>query len=232
MLFAYLSSYYPQYVWTFLLLSFVAMLAVTLFASGRAASTLLKDVEHVKRGRVLLSVSRDAVTRLKSKDRVLSEELSKQASANLPQIILLPVLFIVMLIPAVRDTMIFYVNNLISHFDLSYDVKNFLSFLLFYGMIMATFQLAFHYSRRKVESLGGKLEIPLFYVVTENGLLLEERIPLRAPLKVLSMRVDTRRRFVELRVRAPVGGTSRYRLYFDEPRTLEDHLRGLTEESG
>lgn len=230
--FAYLSSHFPQHLGTFFIAYFAVALAVTLFMGGRAASALIRDLEYIKKGKVLLSVGKDEVIKLKSKDKILNDELKRQSTLAFPQFIIFFIMFMILIIPYIRDSIIFHLRNLISIYILDSNLVNFISFLLFYGIFTFVFQISSVYSRKGIEKMGGKLEVPLFYVVTENGLLLEERIPLKTPLRILDIKVDTRRRFVEFKVRSTMSGVSRYRLYHEEPRSLEAFLRRLTEQRG
>lgn len=230
--FAYLSSHFPQHLGTFFIAYFIVAMAATLFVGGRAASSLIRDFEYVKRGRVLLSVSREEVDKLRSRDKALNDELRRQSLLMFPQIVAFFVTFVILFVPHVRDFIIIYFKNLFMNFFFDDKIANFIAFLLFYSIFMLIFQISALYSKKGIEKIGGKLEVPLFYVVTENGLLLEERLPLKVPLNILDIKVDTRRRFVEFKVKSHLGGLSRYRLYFEEPRTLEGHLRRLTEQRG
>lgn len=231
-IFAYLSSHFPEHIGTFFLVYFIAAMIVTLLIGGRAASAMVRDLEYVKKGRVLLSVGRDEVIKLRSRDRALNDELKKQTLLAVPQIITFSVIFIILLIPHVRDTIIMFLRNLLHSYIPEEKLINFVSFLLFYGLFTLIFQINALYSRKGIDKMGGKLEVPLFYAITENGLLLEERIPLRAPLSISDVRVDTRRRFVEFKAKSPLGAMSRFRLYCEDPRTLENHLKRLSEQRG
>ncbi|MEM2185910.1 MAG: DUF2208 family protein [Thermofilaceae archaeon] len=228
--FAYLSSHYPQHLGTFLMVYLLVALSITLLMGGRAASTMIRDLEYIKKGRALLSVGREEVIKLKSKDKTLNDEMKKQTSLVIPQFVIFFIMFTVLLVPNIRDSIIFYFSNLLASYTSNSNLINFISFLIFYGIFTFVFQISSIYSRRRMDKLGGRLEVPLFYVITENGLILEERIPLKAPLNILELKVDTRRRFVEFRVKSPLSGMNRYRLYYEEPRALETYLKRLTEQ--
>ncbi|MEM1667039.1 MAG: DUF2208 family protein [Thermofilaceae archaeon] len=228
--FSYLSSHYPQHLGTFLIAYFLVALTITLFMGGRAASAMIRDLEYIKKGKALLSVGKEEVIKLKSKDKVLNDEMKKQTSLVIPQFAIFFILFTILLVPNIRDSVILFFNNLLSSYTSDSNLINFISFLIFYGIFTLIFQVSSIYSRKGMDRLGGRLEVPLFYVITEHGLILEERIPLKAPLNILDLRVDTRRRFVEFRVKSPLGGVNRYRLYYEEPRVLETYLRRLTEQ--
>lgn len=225
--FAYLSSYYPQHLWTFFIAYFALAMAAALLMGGRTASSLLKDMEHIKKGRILLSVTREEVSRLRAKDKLLNKELNKQALAMMPQIIIFVLSFIIILVPAVRDLIINFIEYNILILNLDATITRFITFILFYGILMLIFQAGSRLTQWWMDREGGRLEIPLSYIVTESGLLLDGRVPLKAPLKALDLKVDTRRRFVELKVKTKVGVVSRYRLYYEDPRALERALNSL-----
>lgn len=231
-IFAYLSSHFPEHLGTFFIVYFVAAMVITLIIGGRTASALVRDLEYIKKGRMLLSVGRDEVAKLRNRDKTLNDELKKQTLLTVPQIVTFFIIFTILLIPYIRDSIIIFLRNLLHSYIQDPSIVNFVSFLLFYGLFTFIFQVNSLYSRKGMERLGGKLEVPLFYAITENGLLLEERIPLRAPLRISDVKVDTRRRFVEFKVKSPLGGVSRFRLYYEDPRTLEAHLRRLAEQRG
>lgn len=231
-IFAYLSSHFPQYLWTFFMAYFIVALAATLLMGGRAASALVRDLEYVKKGKLVLSVGRDEVIRLKSRDRSLNDELRKQTLLMVPQLLIFSITFLILIFENIRSSIIIFLRNLLSSFIPNENILVFLSFLLFYGIFTLIFQISSLYSRKEMEKIGGRLEVPLFYAITENGLLLEERIPIRAPLNISEVKVDTRRRFVEFKAKSQMGGASRFRLYFEDPRTLESHLKRLTEQRG
>ncbi len=231
--FAYLSSHFPQYLWSFFVAYLIVALAVALLAGARAASALARDLERVRRGKVLLVVSREEVERLRARDKELSSELSRQTLASIPQAVVLAAFFAITLVPALRDSIIGSLEAAIASAPPAAGIDaptlRFLTFLAFYGLLAAAFQAASLYSRRALERAGGRLEVPSYYAVTEDGLLLEGRLPLKAPLQIVDLKVDTRRRFVEIRARLS-GVASRYRLYHDDPRELKSILERLAEE--
>ena len=232
-LFAYVSTYFPEHVGTLFLVYVLAVLAVTAIVAGRSAAAIYKDLEYVKSGKTLLSVSSSEVAKLKSRDRELNRELSAQTKAMAPQLVTPFVVMFALFIPAVREGALRGLASLVAQTNLSGQAGRFLTFLLFYGLLTLILYLVNYIAGRRLQRAGGRLDVPSFYLVTERGLVLEGRVPLKAPLTVQSVRVDTRRRFVELQVRSRSGlggGVSRVRLYCENPRELEALLRSLTEE--
>lgn len=232
-LFAYMSTYFPEHLGTFLLVYIVAMLAVTMAIAGRGASAILRDLEYVKAGKLLLSVSSDEVARLKSKDRDLNREMNEQVRATLPQLLAPFVFMLVLFVPAARESALQSLGNFLRPLNLDTYAERFLTFLLFYGLLTLVLYAINYASGKYLERIGGRLVIPSFYLVTDRGLILEGRTPVKAPIKAWDVKVDTRRKFMELRIktRASVGsGASRYRLYCEDPRKLEAYLKALSEE--
>jgi len=228
-LFAYLASFYPEYLWIFFVLSLAAVFAISLLAGGRSVSKLLKDMEYVRGGRTLLAVGREVVEKLMGRDKQLQEELRGQTLALVYQVVPLLAFLAIFLVPGLRESFAGLIAGPLSALNLPANLGVFLSTLALYGTAMLALQLASYYARRKVERAGGRLEVPRFYLVTDRGLLLEGRVPLRAPLSITELSVNTRRRFVEFKAKGPAG-TVRYRLYYDDPRELESYLAQLSKE--
>ncbi len=231
-LFAYVSTYFPEHVGTLFLVYIFVALIIAAVVAGRSAAAIYKDLDYVKSGRPLLSVSSDEVARLRSKDRELSRELSEQTKAMVPQLIAPFGVVILLMIPAIREGALSGLANLIGQLNLSEQVGRFLTFLLFYGLLTLSLYLVNYVAGKRLQRAGGRLEVPSFYLVTERGLLLEGRIPLKAPINAQIVKVDTRRKFIELRVKTQTGlggGISRVRLYYENPRELEALLRALSE---
>jgi len=234
-LFAYVSTYFPEHVGTFFLVYMLAALAVTAMMAGRSATAIYRDLDYVKSGKLLLSVSSDEVAKLKSRDRELGRELSEQTKAIVPQLVAPFVIMFALLIPDVREGVLGGLASLVDQLNLSEQAERFLSFLLFYGLLTLTLYLVNYAAGKRLQRAGGRLEVPSFYLVTDRGLVLEGRVPLKAPISAQSVKVDTRRRFLELQVRTQAGlggGTSRVRLYCENPRELEALLKALSKKRG
>lgn len=234
-IFAYLSSHQPEHLGTFFIIYIIATIAVTLVLGGRSAASIIRDIEYVKSGQVLLSISRSEVERLKSRDRMLQEELSKQSTALIPQMFTPFVFMILIFVPGVRDQIIQSIKNFLKIFGLEPNIESFISFLIFYGFFMIIFQIINFLTKLRLEKLGGRIEVPSFYIVTDKGLLLEGRTPIKAPAHISIIKVDTRRHFLEFKTKTTsISGTlsSKIRLYSDDPRKVEALLRSLTEQRG
>jgi uncharacterized membrane protein len=232
-LFAYMSTYFPDHLSTFMLIYIFAMLAVTFAIAGRSARAIFRDLEYVRTGKLLLSVSSEEIAKLKTKDRDLNREMNEQVRATLPQLLAPFVFMLVLLVPAARESALQSLGSLLRPLSLSANAQRFLTFLLFYGLLTLVLYTITYASGKYLEHIGGRLEIPSFYLVTDRGLILEGRTPIKAPIKALGMKVDTRRKFIELRVKTHVsvgGGASRVRLYCEDPRKLEAYLKALSEE--
>lgn len=233
-LFAYLSAYFPHLIGTFIVAYFLVALLAAAVIAGRSATAMLRDLEYVRAGKTVIYVSSDEVSRLRSRDRELSGERKAQAKVAIIQLAASIAVIVALLVPALRDALLSSLQHLIELSKLSGDIERFLAFLLFYGLLAAVMQAISYGARRYLDRIGGGLEIPSSYLVTDRGLILDGRVPLKAPIRA-RMRVDTRRKFLELQVNAPTGprsGKSRIRLYYEDPRMLEAYLRALSEERG
>lgn len=235
-LFAYVTSFYPDYMGLFFVLYIAASMALMLAITGRGAVRIVRDIDYIKEGKPLLVVDRSHVDRLRSKDGQLGREMKGQRNVALLQSAVLILFLSLFIFPGFRDAATRYLSSMISNLGLEEKTTKFLVFLtLYFLFFVASYGLSF-YSSRRLERAGGQLMIPSFYTVTDRGLVLEARTPLKAPLKLLDIAVDTRRRFVELKIRSPDpagrGGLSRVRLYYSNPRELEGYIRSLAEEGG
>ncbi|MCD6357563.1 MAG: hypothetical protein DRJ96_01590 [Thermoprotei archaeon] len=238
LLFSFVTSYYPGYLSLMFILYIVTTLAISLAVAGRGAVRMVRDLEYVRGGKRLLHVSREVVERLRRRDRELGEELGKQHRASLVQMTVLIAAMTVFLIPSLRDAAIMALRGVFEPLGLDPKMTQFLVFLALYGVFFLASNVASILSSRSLEKLGGPLQVPAFYTVTSRGLILEGRVPIKAPLSPLEVEVNTRRRFLELRVRSPSASglvssaTSRIRLYYENPRELESYLRMLSKERG
>ncbi|MEM1509418.1 MAG: DUF2208 family protein [Thermofilaceae archaeon] len=233
--FSYVSSNHPEFSSWFFIIYMVAMLIVTTAIAGRSAATLLRDAEFVKSGKPLLTISKEEATRLRARDRELEKELSKQAKPLIIQPLVLFALLFVFIVPGLRDTLVTSLSDVFFSFFQNQRLQLFAAFTALYGTFMTVSYLTNYVINKSLQKMGGKLEVPAYYMLTDKGLILEDRIPLKAPLKVEEMKVDARRRYVEIKLRsipAAGGSTGRIRLYTDNPRELENRLRILSEQSG
>lgn len=233
--FSYVSSNHPEFSSWFFIIYMVAMLIITTAIAGRSAATLLRDAEFVKSGKPLLTVSKEEATRIRAKDRELEKELSKQAKPLIVQPLVLFVLLFVFMVPGLRDTLVTSLSGIFFSFLQNQRLQLFIAFTVLYGTFMAVSYLANYAINKSLQKMGGRLEVPAYYTLTDKGLILEDRLPLKAPLNVEEIKVDTRRRYVEIKLKslpAAGGSTGRIRLYTDNPRELENRLRILSEQGG
>ncbi len=230
--FSYVSSNHPEFSSWFFIAYIVAVMVITTAIAGRSATALLRDMEFVKSGKPLLTVSREEVSRLRARDRELEREIGEQSKLLMVQPLTLFALFFVFIVPGLRDTLVMSLSGVFSNLLQNQKMQLFAAFMALYGIFMAVSYLANYAVNKGLKKMGGRLEVPSHYMLTDKGLILEGSRPLKAPLKVEEIKVDTRRRYVEMRLRSiPAGGyAGRIRLYVDNPRELESRLRTLSEE--
>jgi len=225
-LFAYITSFYPQHSWTFFIIYFILMMAFTFATTGRSASRTIRDLEYVKGGTKLLEAKKHTVQKAKLNDPMLVQELKGQSALLLLSFVPVAVFMAIVLVPGLRDAIM---NGLSGYFrGMGERMSLFLSYLVFYLLFYITSLGTSLITRVYYSRQGGMLVIPSTYTVTERGIIIDGRTPITFPLKNSDLRVDQERRFVEVRVRAPLSGgapVSRLRLYHPQVMQLYKILK-------
>mgnify|MGYP000330093238 CR=1 FL=1 len=231
--FAYMTSYYPEMLSTFFIAYMGVVLLATLLITGKSASRLVKDLEYVSAGRKIFSAKKDTVNKLKLLDSEnLAKELKGQSVLALLYIIPLIVFFAVVFLPGAREGIIGVFRGLFGGFIADEHLLSFMSYLAFYFLFFLFSLCTTLLSRVTYRTLGGMLIVPQKYLVTDRGLILDDRTPLKFPLKDALLKLDERRRFVEITVKSSAQGTGtvRYRLYTRQPQGLYSLLSKMLSE--
>lgn len=228
-LFAYMTSYYPQMLSTLFFVYIVAVLGITFLLTGKSAARMVRDIEYISKGKRLFSARKETINKLKILDaEELSRELRGQSTFMaiyfLPMILVLALIFI----PGIRDAIIGSLEGLFG--DLAHDkhLARFIAYLTFYSLFYVVSLSSMVASKVVQRKYGGMLMVPQSYVVTDRGLILDERTPIKFPLTDAKVSINEKRNFVEIELKSaqqPTGGVVRYRLYTRQPRVLYDILR-------
>lgn len=229
-IFAYISSYFPE-LFSYLIIAYmVLMTALILFMTGKSTSKMIKDVNYIEKGKVLLKASKEIINKLKSKDiSLLSKELSDQGKLMVLSFLPFIIFIIIIVFPSFRDLF-----SVVGSLGRTEQERNFLSFLSFYLFLYLLSILSSVASKIYTKKKGGLLVIPSQYVVTERGIVADKRTPIKIPVDKSRVKCDTKRKFVEVRVSGQGGSPdSRIRLYSPNPRELYELITTsrLTEES-
>lgn len=222
--FAYMNANYPDKTWLFFLLYLFTFFGIMILITGRQARNIFRDIEEVKKGEVLYSASTEEVLKLREKDMEKTQgELAAQLKLSLLPFLTLFLFLIVFYIPSLRDAF----GSLGRALSSDQKVATFYSFLTMYGLFYALSLTTGMYTRR-LQAKTGTLNIATAYVVTTKGVLVDERLPIKFPIRG-SVTVDSKRKFVELVVKQEVMGSEvkqRVRLYTPEPSRLASLLKG------
>ena len=219
--FSLISVYLPPWAYSWVVLAYlVTFMAINMVVVGISARRLLRDLEYVSGGRVLFEETKRRVQLLKRKDRKLEEESRSQLRSQAKSMLGLLLTFVVIMVlfgtPQMRNLVVSVPKELIMGFVSDEKAALFLSYLLFYLLLMVASTLV-----TKPFGAGGVQEtlvVPSEYVVTERGLIIDNSIAYRFPLRAKGLNVSPSRRYVELVLSgAPAlrkgGVTSRVRLY-------------------
>jgi len=222
--FAFLNANFPQYTSWIFLLYFIALMSIMFVLMGKQTQTLLKDLDEIKKGETLYKSNMEEVVKLREKDLQNTQpELMGQFKATLVPFFSLLVFIFVFYIPQVRD-FFFQAGRMLAPVDTK--MASFFEYLFLYGFFYVISLISGLYTRR-LQAKTGTLVIATNYVVTSKGVIVDERMPIKFPLKG-NIVVDSRRKFVELETVQQVMGSTvkqRIRLYASEPSKLANLLK-------
>lgn len=216
--FAYVNSYFPQYTTQFFIAYMVVMMLIMMAVMGRQAGKIFEAMQDIQRGEVLYKVGKTTVAKLKEKDFVkLKEELSAQWKTMIYSFLPILIALFIFTIPQLR-------NPIMSLGALIYgegQMATFVSFLILYGIFYVISIPTTIISRRK-QSKEGTLTIANEYVVTDKGIVVDNRLPIAFPIQG-EVKTNNKRKFVEIQATQSYMGATvkqRIRLYTPEPSKL------------
>ncbi|QOJ79449.1 DUF2208 domain-containing protein [Infirmifilum lucidum] len=222
-LFAYMNANYPDKTWLFFMLYFLAFMGIIFLVTGRQARSMLRDLEEVKGGEKVFEADPQEVLKLRERDMERTRsELAAQAKVSLVPLASMIVFILIVSVPSLRG---FF--DSVGHM-LAQDQKTatFYSFLAMYGTFYA-FSLVTGLYTRRLQAKTGALRIATKYLVTTKGIVVDDSIPVKFPIKGTVV-TDSRRKFVEVHLVQTYMGTTvkqRIRLYTEEPSKLAGMLK-------
>ncbi len=232
--FAYIASYYPQYN-TQLFIGYFILMTVIMFAfTGKQAGQMMRDLQEIQAAEVVYKVKRDTIAKLKEKDfHLLKDEMAGQWKSMLVSFVPLIAIIAVFYIPPLRDAF-FSVGKMFSSEE---RMANFISFLFLYG-IFYVFTIPLSIINMRKQATRGTLSVAGEYVVTEKGIIVDNRLPIKFPVKG-KIDVNSRRKFVEIHTTQSTMGVNvktKIRLYSPEPgklaRIIREKSSTVEEDSG
>ncbi len=220
--FAYMNANYPDKTWLFFMLYLLAFMGIIFLITGRQARSTLRDLEEVKSGEKVLEADPLEVLKLRERDVEYQSELAAQAKVSLVSLLSIITFIVVVSVPPLRG---FF--DAIGH-ALAQDQKTatFYSFLALYGTFYV-FSLVSGLYTRRLQAKTGSLIIATKYLVTTKGIIVNDSIPVKFPIRGAVV-TDSRRKFVEVHLERSYMGTTvkqRIRLYTEEPSKLAGILK-------
>lgn len=231
-LFAYINSYFPGLQSLLIFLYIAVVMGITMFFTGRSARKTIRDIEYILGGSVLHKADRELVAKLKNKDLLLlSQELKGQGVLLLTMILPIIIFLVLVMTPAPRE----FFQALSKSLGTTGREATFFSFVLFYFSLFGVSILFSQINRLYYKKRGGMLLIPSEYVITDRGIVLDNRTPVLFPINRNVVKVNSKRRFVELESSVGQAGSrmsSRVRLYATSPRKIYDLIISFSSEEG
>jgi len=245
---AFITAFFPGMSGIFFILYFVLFMGITALLTGRAAKRTLSDLKYVSGGVKLYEEGKESISKIKERDYMLRKELSVQTKAMLLQMLTFVIFMVIVFMPNLRDAIVYgvggYFKGLLAHLtdaNLRDKIALFIGYqtiyLGFFVTSIATTTLSSNYLRRKGHQ---NLMISSHYLVTDRGIIVDGRLPIKFPIDVSKVKVNAPRRFVELEVgEAPAAGglmggakgTSRVRLYASKPKELASIIKKYSQEA-
>jgi len=235
--FAYITTYFQQYVSMIFIGYFVLMMIIMMIAAGRSASKILEEINYIQEGEKIITISKETINKIKEKDPLVFEEEKSQYYTSLITMIPLLAIMVILFFKGVREGILNEVRSFVGNFVTDEQFALFASWLVFYFMFFIIAQGSYFIGRlySKVKKTV-PLTVAASYTITDKGLIIDNRLPLKFPLKNAKIFLNTKRKFVEIEVKglkiAAPGGqqqTSKIRLYSHNPKEVYEILKNNIE---
>jgi len=235
--FAFISVYVPRDMYFLVTLIYlIAFLAINFVIVGISAKRLFKDLVYVSEGKTIFEETKKTIQTLQKKDKLLVQESKVELKSYAKSILVTVLMFIIMMlivyVPQIRELIISIPKDLFLACFKDEKISLFFSNIVFYLILMLMFMSI-------SKSLGGgkvmeTMVIPSYYKITKRGLLIEERLAYKFPLKVKQVNKNTSRKYVELIISGTPtfkqsGVTSKIRLYTNRVEELYKILKANVE---
>ncbi len=216
--FAYINSYFPQYTFQFFIAYMVVMMLVMFAVMGKQAGKMFEAMQEIQRGETIYRIEQATIAKLKEKDfHKLKEEMSTQWKTMMLSFIPLLLVITVFSIPQLRDAVMSIGRSIYGEGQMA----TFVSFLFLYG-IFYVISVPMTIINRRKQAKEGTLTIANSYIVTDKGIIIDNRLPIQFPIEG-EIKTDNKRKFVEIHAKQSYMGTSvkqKIRLYTPEPSKL------------
>ncbi|MCD6208942.1 MAG: DUF2208 family protein [Thermoproteales archaeon] len=228
-IFAWLSSFRPDLLSLMFIGYIVIVFGATFLITGKSAARIVKDLEYIEKGQKLFTARKESVNKIKIMDPRLNEDLKTQGIIMILYFIPTIIIFALVFIPGFRDQFLSSVSSLILPYVGEKQTSLFFAYLTFYGMFYVI-SIGFNLFSRLFYRGKGVIMIPSEYVVTDRGIIVDKKTPLKFPLKG-NIHLNESRKFVEIIVDSPQPGMQkvRYRFYTQQVKKLYEILRGQLE---
>lgn len=216
--FAYINSYFPQYTFQFFIAYMVVMMLVMFAVMGKQAGKMFEQMQEIQMGEPLYKIEQTTIVKLKEKDFAkLKEEMSAQWKNMMTSFLPILVVLAIFTIPQLRDTVMSIGQSIYGEGQMA----TFISFLFLYG-IFYIISIPMTLVNRRRQAREGTLTIANQYIVTDKGIIIDNRLPIKFPIEG-EIKTDNKRKFIEIHTKQSYMGTTikqKIRLYTPEPSKL------------
>ncbi|OYT61699.1 MAG: hypothetical protein B6U69_03130 [Thermofilum sp. ex4484_15] len=236
----FITAFLPSLSGLFFILYFIMIMGVTALLTGKAAKKTLKDLKYISSGVKLYEEGKETIAKIRERDYMLKRELGVQSKAMMLQLLASVIFMIIFFVPNLRNAIVYGIGDNFKALvgsAIGKELKEKLAlfvgyqaiYLSFFLISILTTELTSKYLTRK----GHKnLMVSSHYVVTDRGIIIDGRLPIRFPVDLSKLRVNAPRGFVELEIgevtsSSPMGGrgASRVRLYASKPKELASIIK-------
>lgn len=234
--FAFFSVYLPPEIQSWMFLAYMLVFfGIYMAMAGLGTRKILQDIEYVSKGKLLYEADKKEVFKVKAKDGRLTEELKEQTKQSmahfLPMMVYLSIFIFIIYVPSIREALITLPYEKLKPIIGDEKLSRFAAYLLFYFILMAIQLIPLRLLSKRGTFRGSQLLMPSKYRVTDRGIVIDDRMAIRFPLSLRTIKVDRSRKFVEIKLKNLPGapamqtGEVRLRLYTNKTEELAEILK-------
>ncbi len=220
--FSAISAYFPGMLGYLIIAYLLIFFAIQAIVVGKYTKSMLSDLNYISSGKILLKEDKKTIQKLQAKDPSYEKMLRKQATSMLIQLGLMILILIVLAYSPVR----LLIPQLILSIQPSITDERLLLFISNMVLFLTLFLVSAIILPRAMGQSPMQIVIPSTYKVTEKGMILDERLPLKFPLKINKLEVNSKMKYIELVVKQDITpstagkGEITIRLYSTKPKVL------------
>ncbi len=230
-MFALINVFVPPEYFSYVFTAYIIVIILfSTFMSFRAVRRTMREIEHVNKGKRLYVMQKEEIAKIAYADPCMKEDMLKLAKASTLSLTGMFAMIIVfmLLFGTLRDLVVNTVADATAA-ALGELPARFLGFFLLY-LLLAILSYAFLLSSQIYARKAGAVQILQTYTVTERGIVADNRIALRFPLKAKKVIVNRARKFVEIRTHSEALSTvAGIRLYAHDPAALWNAIKNKVE---